>query len=101
MPLLLAQSGTWVNKFTLLLVFDLLQYCVPCNLLAILANKGELYVLNLSNNEIVKSMNYGYLSEVIRQFVENDNAIAKELLAKIQEIHNRGSGISLLCYRPI
>lgn len=70
--------------------YNLKQYCVPCNLLGILANKGELYVLNLSNNEIVKSMHSGYLSEVIRQFVENDNAIAKELLAKIQEIHNRG-----------
>lgn len=70
--------------------YNLKQYCVPCNLLAVLANKGNLYVLNLSNEEIVKSMNSGFISEVIQQFVDDDNAIAKELLAKIQEIHNRG-----------
>ena len=70
--------------------YNLKQYCVPCNLLAVLANKGNLYVLNLSNEEIVKSMNSGFISEVIQQFVDDDNAIAKDLLAKIQEIHNRG-----------
>lgn len=70
--------------------YNLKQYCVPCNLLAVLANKGNMYVLNLSNEEIVESMNSGFIREVIQQFVDDDNAIAKELLAKIQEIHNRG-----------
>ena len=56
--------------------YNLKQYCVPCNLLAVLANKGNLYVLNLSNEEIVKSMNSGFISEVIQQFVDDDNAIA-------------------------
>lgn len=70
--------------------YNLKQYCVPCNLLAILANKGKLYVLNLSDAEIVKSMNSGFISEVIQQFIEDDNVIAKELLMKILEIHKRG-----------
>ena len=70
--------------------YNLKRYCSPCNLLAVLANKGNLYVLNLSNEEIVESMNSGFISEVIQQFVDDDNAIAKELLEKIQEIHNRG-----------
>lgn len=70
--------------------YNLKQYCVPCNLLAVLANKGNLYVLNLSNAEIVESMKSGFISEVIQQFVDDDNAIARELLEKIQEIHNRG-----------
>jgi hypothetical protein len=70
--------------------YNLKQYCVPCNLLAILVNKGNLYVLNLSNTEVVESMKTGFISEIIRQFVDDDNAIARELLEKIQEIHNRG-----------
>lgn len=70
--------------------YNLKQYCVPCNLLAILANKGNLYVLNLSNAKIVESMNFGFVGKVIQQFIDDDNAIAKELLAKIQAIHNRG-----------
>lgn len=70
--------------------YNLKQYCVPCNLLAVLVNKGNLYVLNLSNKEIVESMNAGFISQIIQQFVDDDNAIAKELLTKIQEIHNCG-----------
>lgn len=70
--------------------YNLKQYCVPCNLLAVVANKGNLYVLNLSNEKIVKSMKSGFISEVIQQFVDDNNAIVEELLAKIQGIHNRG-----------
>lgn len=70
--------------------YNLKQYCVPCNLLAVVANKGNLYVLNLSNEKIVKSMKSGFISGVIQQFVDDNNAIVEELLAKIQGIHNRG-----------
>lgn len=70
--------------------YNLKQYCEPCNLLAILANKGVLYVLNLSNKDIVESMYSGYVREVIKQFIDDDNVIANELLEKIREIHRRG-----------
>lgn len=70
--------------------YNLKRYCVPCNLLAIIANKGSLYVLNLSSDKIVESMNNGFINEIIQQFIDDDNAIAKELLMEIQKIHNRG-----------
>lgn len=70
--------------------YDLKRYCVPCNLLAVLANMGNLYVLNLSDKEIVKSMNCGFVREVIQQFIDDSNAVANELLKKIQNIHDSG-----------
>ena len=70
--------------------YNLKRYCKPYNLLAILVNKGKIYVINLSNDKIVESMNNGFIFTLIQSFVEDENAIAKELLKKIQEIHNRG-----------
>lgn len=65
--------------------YNLKQYCVPCNLLAILANKGKLYVLNLSNEEIVESMNSGFIREVIQQFIDDDNAIRKSYYRRFRK----------------
>ena len=70
--------------------YNLKKYCDPCNLLAILVNKGCLYVLNLSKASVVKSMESGFANELIQEFINDDNAVAKELLHKIQAIHNLG-----------
>jgi hypothetical protein len=70
--------------------YNLKKYCVPCNLLAVLVNDGNIYVINLSNEQIVGSMFKGFVYDLIQQFVEEDNAIANELLSKIQNIHNQG-----------
>ncbi|MFI3171810.1 MAG: MvaI/BcnI family restriction endonuclease [Eubacteriales bacterium] len=70
--------------------YNLKNYCVPCNLLALMINKGVIYVINLSVEEIVESLNEGFIRELLQQFVNDENAIAMELLDKIQKIHNQG-----------
>ncbi len=70
---------------------DLKKYCRPCNLLALVAIKKEIYVLNLSNAVIASSLvNNGFAYDVVKESVFQDKQIAKELLERIQEIHNQG-----------
>lgn len=70
---------------------DLKKYCLPCNLLALVAIKKEIYVLNLSNVSIAQSLlDKGYVYDIIREAVYQEEQIAKELLNKIQAIHNQG-----------
>lgn len=75
--------------------YNLKQYCMPCNLLAVLSNKEKLYVLNLSNAEIVESMNFGFIREVIQQFVDDDSAIAKEYFRYDRIVHTKNPNVSL------
>ncbi len=70
--------------------YNLKNYCVPCNLLALMINKGVIYVINLSVEEIVESLSEGFIRELLQQFVNDENAIAMELLDTIQKIHNQG-----------
>ncbi len=70
---------------------DLKKYCHPCNLLALVAIKKEIYVLNLSNVIIANSLvNKGFAYDVIKEAVFQEEQIAKELLEKIRAIHNQG-----------
>ena len=70
---------------------DLKKYCHPCNLLALVAIKKEIYVLNLSNVSIAHSLlDKGYVYDIIREAVYQEELIANELLNKIQAIHNQG-----------
>jgi hypothetical protein len=72
-------------------IYKLKQYCMPCNLLALVIIKNELYVFNLSNISIANSLiNGGFCSDILREADRESNAIANELLAKLREIHNLG-----------
>lgn len=70
---------------------NLKRYCSPCNLLAIVVINRELYVFNLSNPVIANSLiNKGFAYDIIQEASHKDRAVAKELLEKIQAIHNQG-----------
>lgn len=71
-------------------IYNLKSYCIPCNLLALLVNKGSLYVLNLSDKSLVASMEHGFIKDLVQQFIIDENAIANELLMKMRQIHERG-----------
>lgn len=70
---------------------DLKKYCKPCNLLAILVFNKELYVINLSDIEIQKSLSerghvFSYLELSLSEYISD----SEELLEKLHEIHRRG-----------
>ena len=70
---------------------DLKKYCDPCNLLALIILRGEIYVFNLSSESVVNSLtDHGLAYEILDEAARQDNQIALELLQKIREIHNRG-----------
>ncbi len=70
---------------------DLRKYCNPCNLLALIAIKKEIYVVNLSDEAIASSLvDKGYAYDIVREAVIQIELVANELLAKIQAIHNKG-----------
>lgn len=70
---------------------NLKRYCSPCNLLAIITISQKIYVINLSDPAIRESLwNRGYVYDLLREAVHQDELIAMELLRKIREIHNQG-----------
>lgn len=70
---------------------DLKKYCEPCNLLALIAIKKEIFVVNLSNALIANSfLTKGYVFDIVREAVYQEEMVANELLTKIQAIHNQG-----------
>lgn len=72
-------------------IYNLKNYCVPYNLLALIIINKELYVFNLSNTEIANSLlSKEYCYDFLLQSVEDSQAIAMELLAKLREIHLLG-----------
>lgn len=72
-------------------IYNLKNYCTPCNLLSLFVLDKELYVINLSNPEIQKSLfQHGHCYEVLKEASHKNEVIAKELLDKLKEIHNRG-----------
>lgn len=67
------------------------NYCQPRNLLALTVSRGEIYVFNLSNDLIRNSLfNNGFVADVLQQLSYDQNAIARELLWKIKDIHDQG-----------
>lgn len=71
------------------------NYCQPRNLLALTVSRGEIYVFNLSNDLIRNSLfNNGFVADVLQQLSydqnADQNAIARELLWKIKDIHDQG-----------
>ena len=72
-------------------IYNLKKYCNPCNLLALIVIDNELFVFNLSDEDIANSLlQKGFCYDILQQANFNSNAIASELLAKLREIHNRG-----------
>lgn len=70
---------------------NLRRYCAPCNLLALIVIHHEIYVLNPSDTAISDSLlNGGFANDILHEAAYTENAIANELLAKIQNIHNQG-----------
>ena len=70
---------------------NLKKYCNPYNLLAIVTNNNALYVINLSNPNILNSLLIeGYVYQLLHNISNSQQQIANELLYKIQQIHNMG-----------
>ena len=73
----------WFSKLT--------QYCHPYNLLALIILDNSIYVINLSEETISKSVHAkGFVYEILLESVHQENLVASELLTKIQDIHNSG-----------
>lgn len=70
---------------------NLKTYCTPTNLLSILVINKELYVINLSDPLIQTELKLkGFPYSIIEEAANNEHQIARELLNKIQTIHNQG-----------
>lgn len=71
---------------------NLRRYCLPKNLLAIIVGKRGLYVLNLSDGQVSRSLllKSGFPFLTLQQIAAEDSNVANELLEKLREIHNRG-----------
>lgn len=66
-------------------------YCDAYNLLALMVYRHAIYVINLSNPEIEASMrSHGYVYDLLVRISEKDITVYRELLSKIQLIHNQG-----------
>lgn len=67
------------------------QYCEPYNLLAIVVIDNAIYVVNLSNPDIAQSLSDdGYVHNLLSLGTEKSSIIERELLNKIQAIHDEG-----------
>ena len=72
-------------------IYKLNRYCNPCNLLALIVIDGDIYVFNLSDEQIADSLFHGgYCSDILYEAVSRENEIAEELRAMIQDIHDHG-----------
>ena len=72
-------------------IYGLQRYCNPCNLLALIIIEGDIYVFNLSNNQIANSLlNHGHCAVVLEDAIRQENQVADELLDMIRRVHNRG-----------
>ena len=72
-------------------IYNLKKYCSPYNLLALIIINRELYVFNLSDPEIAASLiGNGYCHSFLEEYAGKSDAIARELLGKLREIHYRG-----------
>lgn len=70
---------------------NLKKYCEPCNLLALIIIEKDIYVINLSDNRIAKSLwEHEFVYELLLEANHKENLIVIELLDKLQRIHDRG-----------
>ncbi len=73
----------WFSKLT--------HYCKPCNLLALIVINCKIYVINLSDETIAKSLkNREFVYDILSEAAHQENLVAEELLKKIQCIHDQG-----------
>lgn len=69
----------------------LCQYCQPCNLLALIIIKKEIYVFNLSKPEVATGLQYhGFAYSILEEASLQKSCIANELLEKLRAIHRQG-----------
>ncbi len=70
----------------------LTKYCKPTDLLAIVSYGGELFVFNMSNQDIVKAFGVpgAYPHEILSECAEVISPTALELLNKLREINKMG-----------
>ncbi len=74
----------WFSKLT--------KYCKPTDLLAMIAHGGELYVFNMSNQDVVQSFGVpgSCPHEILAECAEVMSPEATELLSKLKKIHAQG-----------
>lgn len=69
----------------------LTHYCCACNLLALIVIEKLIYIINLSNTDISRSLfEEGFVFDILKEATHKERVIADELKAKIQAIHNSG-----------
>lgn len=68
------------------------SYASPNNLLGIVAFDNALYVINLSNQNVLQSANdqCSPLSRLLKKVNTNQSSVSDELLAKLREVADRG-----------
>jgi len=68
------------------------EYCKPTDLLSVVAHDGELFVFNMSNKDVVQAFGVpgSYPHEILAGCAEVISPTARELLAKLREIHQQG-----------
>ncbi len=72
-------------------IYGLKDYCIPCNLLALIVINGSLYVFNLSDERITESLfNGGFCYDILCEAEHQENLVAEDLLQRIQIIHDKG-----------
>lgn len=74
----------WFKKLT--------KYCRPTDLLAVVAHAGELYVFNMSNEDVVRAFGIpgSCPYEILSKCSDVISPVASELLEKLKAIHARG-----------
>lgn len=71
--------------------YGLQKYCIPCNLLSLIIIDKCIYVINLSDSSICKSLlGGGFVYDILCQSVKKQRQVAEELLRKIIFIHKQG-----------
>jgi hypothetical protein len=75
-----------------LCVYGLTKYCEPWNLLVFIENKGNLYLVNTSSEEIFNSIDIpsSPLNEILASASESLDHVAEELIIKLKRISSMG-----------
>lgn len=72
--------------------YNLKKYCNPTDLLAVVASDNELYVFNMSNQDLVQSFGVpgSCTYEILSKCAEIISPEASALLSKLKDIHSMG-----------